>query len=177
MPGQLSRKELVLGWKKVMLQKIWSKIRKYSRTLCSLFTSRTALRTNNALGQLAGLTEWRRRCLGEFFYCQCTWKKAIWCENIDRPIEMSGFNHLTRFSPLPGRFVWYSGHQRRIIWSTLIRMKVTLADICWLAALLILFVAGSHLTSVSAESDLLQLFSQSVSDLLSVTACDGKSAA
>lgn len=159
-----------------MLQKIWSKIRKYSRPLSTLSTSRTALRTNNALGQLAGLVERRRRCLGEFFYCQCVWKKPIRSENVDRPIEMSGFNHLTRFPPVPGRLVWYSAHQRRIAWSTLIRMKVALADICWLPALLILFVAGSHLTSVSAESDLAQLFSPSVSDLLSVTACDGKPA-
>lgn len=160
----------------MQLQKIWSKIRKYSRPLSSLFTSRMALRTNNALGHLAGLVEWRRRCLGEFFFCQCMWKKPTWSENIDRPIGMPGFNRLARFSPLRGRVVWYSGHQRRITWSTLIRMKVTLADICWLPALLILFVAGSHLTSVTAESDWLQLVSQSVSDLLSVTACDGKSA-
>lgn len=44
------------------------------------------------------------------FYCHCMWKRPILSENIGRPIDMSGFNHLASLSAMPGRLVWHSRH-------------------------------------------------------------------
>lgn len=61
-------------------------------------------------GALEGASGTRGEGHVGLFYCHCMWKRPILSENISRPIDMSGFNHLASLSAMPGRLVWHSRH-------------------------------------------------------------------
>lgn len=112
------------------------------------------------------------------FYCHCMWKRPILSENISRPIDMSGFNHLASLSAMPGRLVWHSRHHAG--WETHHSIHSSRDEsLVWQTSVWLLhfssFLLLTHISHLYQQSLTYSNFSYSLSLSRSVTVCNGKS--